>query len=86
MLLCTRVLVKKQKFLKYNNLAIELTYHRISFSILDKNNIKTSMINFIILLAKYWIFASKYKVQRPSSEVFFKKKYTKEKKQNTILL
>ena len=44
------------------------------------------MTNFIILIAKYWIFASKYKMQRPSSEGFFEKYYTKEKKQNTILL
>ena len=36
---------KIQKFLKDNNLEIELTYYRISFGILDKNNIKTSMIN-----------------------------------------
>ena len=63
---------KIQKFLKDNNLEIELTYYRISFGILDKNNIKTSMINFIILIAKYWIFASKYKKQRPSSEGFLK--------------
>ena len=61
---------KIQKFLKDNNLEIELTYYRISFGILDKNNIKPSMINFIILIAKYWIFASKYKMQRPSSEGF----------------
>ena len=46
---------KIQKFLKDNNLEIELTYYRISFGILDKNNIKTSMINFIILIAKYWL-------------------------------
>ena len=58
---------KIQKFLKDINLEIELTYYRISFGILDKNNIKTSMINFIILIAKYWIFASKYEMQRPSS-------------------
>ena len=63
---------KIQKFLKENNLEIELKYYRISFGILDKNNIKTSMINFIILIAKYWIFASKYKMQRPFSEGFLK--------------
>ena len=63
---------KIQNFLKDNNLEIELTYYKISFGILDKNNIKTSMINFIILIAKYWIFASKYKMQRPSSEGFLK--------------
>ena len=63
---------KIQKFLKDNNLEIELTYYRIIFGILDKNNIKTSMINLIILIAKYWIFTSKYKMQRPSSEGFLK--------------
>ena len=61
---------KIQKFLKNNNLEIELTYYRISFGILDKNNIKTSMINFIILIAKYWILASKYKMQRHLLKVF----------------
>ena len=44
---------KIQKFLKNNNLEIELTYYRISFGFLDKNNIKTLIINFIILIAKY---------------------------------
>ena len=63
---------KIQKFLKNNNLEIELPHYRISFGILDKNNIKTSMINLIILIAKYWIFASKYKMKRPSSEGFLK--------------
>ena len=29
------------------------------------------MIDFIILIAEYWIFASKHKMQRPSSEGFF---------------
>ena len=60
------------KVLKNNNKEIDLTYHRISFGILDKNNIKTSMINFIILIAKYWIFASKYKMQRRTSEGFLR--------------
>ena len=63
---------KIQKFLKNNTLEIELMYYRIRFGILDKNNIKTSMIHFIILIAKYWIFASKYKIQTPSSEGFLK--------------
>ena len=74
---------KIQKFLKNNNLEIELTYYRISFGILDKNNIKTSMINFIILIAKYWIFASKYKMQRPSSEGFFLN-ITRKKRNRTL--
>ena len=51
-----------------------------SFGILDKNNIKTSIINFSILIAKYWIFASKYKMQRPTSEFFFFKKILHERK------
>ena len=58
-----------QKVLKDNNLEIELTHHRIRFGIFDKNNIKTS-IDFIILIAKYCIFASKYKMQIPTSEAF----------------
>ena len=63
---------RKYKFLKNNNLDIDLTYHKISFGILNRNNIKTSMINFIILIAKYWISASKNKMQRPTSEGFLK--------------
>ena len=77
---------KIQKFLKDNNLEIELTYYRISFGILDKNNIKTSMINFIILIAKYWIFASKYKMQRPSSEGFLKVLHERKETEHYIAL
>ena len=32
---------KIQRMLKDNNLEIDLAYHRISFGILDENNIKT---------------------------------------------
>ena len=46
-------LSKIQKFLQDNNFEIDLTYYRISFGVLDKNNIKTPMMNFIILIAKY---------------------------------
>ena len=77
---------KIQKFLKDNNLEIELTYYRISFGILDKNNIKTSMINFIILIAKYWILASKYKMQRPSSEGFLKVLHERKETEQYIAL
>ena len=51
---------KIQKFLQDNNLEIDLPYYWISFGILDKNNRKTPMMNFIIPIAKYCIFASKY--------------------------
>ena len=61
---------KIQTFLKINSLEICLTYHRISLGILDKNNIITLMINFIILIAKYCIVASKFKMQRPTTEAF----------------
>ena len=48
-----------QKFLQDNNLEIDLTYYGLSFGILDENNINTPMMNFIIPIAKYCIFASK---------------------------
>ena len=63
---------KIQKFLQDNNFEIDLTYYRISFGILDKNSVKTPMMNIIILIAKYCIFASKYKMQRPTVESFLK--------------
>ena len=52
MFLSTRVLVKIQMFLKDNNLETDLTYYRISVGILDKNNLKISMIYSITLIAK----------------------------------
>ena len=61
---------KIQTFLKDNSLEICLTYHRISLGILDKNNIITLMINFIILIAKCCIVALKFKMQRPTTEAF----------------
>ena len=35
---------------------------------LNRNSMKNEMINFIILLAKYYIYTSKYKQQKPIFE------------------
>ena len=67
-------------------LEIELTYYRTSFGILDQNNIKTPMINFTILIAKYWIFASTYKMQRPPSEGLLKILHERKETEHYIAL
>ena len=86
MLLCARVLVDYTNVLKNNSLEIDLTYHRISFGILDKKQYKTSMISFIILIVKYWIFASKYKMQRPTSEGFLQISHERKETEHFIAL
>ena len=77
---------KIQKFLQDNNFKIDLTYYRISFGILDKNSVKTPMMNFIILIAKYCIFASKYKMQRPTFESFLKTLHQRKEAEHYIAL
>ena len=77
---------KIQKFLQDNNFEIDLTYYRISFGILDKNSVKTPMMNFIILIAKYCIFASKYKMQRPTFESFLKTLHQRKEAEHYIAL
>ena len=47
-----------------------LTYYKLSFGVLDINILKVSMNNFLILKAKYCLFASKYKMWRPIAEDF----------------
>ena len=49
---------------------VDISYLNISFGILNRNSMKNEMINFIILLAKYYIYASKYKQQKPNFEGF----------------
>ena len=65
---------KIQKFLQDNNCEIDLSYYRISYGILDKNSVKTPMMNFTILIAKYCIFSLKYKMQRPTFERLHQRK------------
>ena len=57
---------KIQDMLTSNNIEIQLSYFTISFGVNFENNQKGLMFNFIILLAKYYIFASKYKQQIPN--------------------
>ena len=61
---------KIQNFLLINNLEIQLNYFRISFGIAPNGNLKHSVFNFVILLAKYYIFGSKYKHQIPNIKRF----------------
>ena len=49
---------------------VDISYLNISFGMLNSNSIKNEMINFIIVLAKYYIYASKYKQQNPNFEGF----------------
>ena len=53
-----------------NNLEIQLNYFRMSFDIAPNGNLKHSVFNFVIVLAKYYIFGSKYKHQIPNINSF----------------
>ena len=56
---------KVQEVLTSNNIEIQLSYFNISFGVNYKNKQKNSF-NFIVPLVKYYIFSSKYKLQRPT--------------------
>ena len=66
----SRNLVAHKNFLNDHNMQVDISYLNISFGILNRNSMKNEMINFIILLAKYYIYASKYKQQKPNFEGF----------------
>ena len=51
-----------------HNMQVDISYLNISFGIVSRNSMKNEMINFIILLAKYYIYISKYKQQNPIFE------------------
>ena len=57
-------------FLNDNIMQVDISYLNISFGILNSNSMKNEMINYIILLAKYYIYSSKYKQQKPNFEGF----------------
>ena len=61
-----------------HNMQNDISYLNISFGILNSNNMKNEMINVIILLAKYFIYTSKYKQQKKFKG--FKNYFSKEKK------
>ena len=61
---------KIQEILTLNNIEIQLSYFANSFGVSFENNQKGSLFNFIILLAKYYIFVSKYKQQIPNINGF----------------
>ena len=61
---------KIQEILKANNIDISLSYFNICFGVTFGNNLKHSVFNFIILLAKNYIFSSKYKQQIPNINGF----------------
>ena len=59
---------------------VDISYLNISFGI--QNRVKNKMINFMILLAKYYINTSKYKQNNPIFEGF---KNIKTNKRNRTL-
>ena len=59
-----------QEILTSNNIEIQLSYFNISFGINGKNKPKKLVFNFIVLLVKYYIFSSEYKLQRPTINGF----------------
>ena len=61
---------KIQEILNANNIDISLSYLYVCFGVTFGNNLKHSVFNFIILLAKYYIFSSKYKQQIPNINGF----------------
>ena len=44
-----------RNFLNDHNMQVDISYLNISFGIVNRNSMKNEMINFIILLAKYYI-------------------------------
>ena len=59
-----------QEILNSNNIEIQLSYFNISFGVSFNNKVKNSVFNFIVLLVKYYIFSSKYKLQTPNINGF----------------
>ena len=62
---------------------VDISYLNICFGMLNHNSMKNEMINFIILLAKYYIYTSKYK-QQNIFEGF--KKLLKQRKDMNIIM
>ena len=61
---------KIQNILTNNNLENQLNCYNISFGISFEGNLKGSVFNFIVLLAKYYVFSSKYKQEIPTIDGF----------------
>ena len=61
---------KIQEILNANNIDISLSYFNVCFGVTFGNNLKHSVFNFIILLAKNYIFSSIYKQQIPNINGF----------------
>ena len=59
-----------QEILNFNTIEIQLSYLNISFGVSFHNKAKNSVFNFIVLLVKYYIFSSKYKLQTPNINGF----------------
>ena len=67
-----------RNFLNDHNMQVDISYLNIGLVILNRNSMKNETINFIIVLAKYYIYTSKYKQQKP---IFLKKKMLKQIKE-----
>ena len=50
-----------------HNMQVDISYLNISFGMLNRNSMKNEMIDFIILLAKYYNYTSKYKQQKKTN-------------------
>ena len=48
-----------------HNMKVDISYLNICFGMLNRNCMKNEMINFITMLAKYCMYTSKYKQQKP---------------------
>ena len=59
-----------QEILTSNNIDIQLSYFNIRFGVSFNNKLKLSVFNFIVLLVKYYILSSKYKLQIPNINGF----------------
>ena len=57
----SRVLLAHKNFLNDYNMQVDISYLNISFGMLNRNSMKTEMINLIIMSAKCYIYTSKSK-------------------------
>ena len=61
---------KIQNILLSSDFEIQLNYFKVSFGVSPYGNIKNTVISFVILSAKHYIFSSKYKQRNPDINRF----------------
>ena len=77
-------MVAHKKFLNDHNMQVDISYLNISFGMLNRNSMKNEILYFIILLAKNYIYTSKYKQQKTIYEGF--KKILKQRLEKNITM